>query len=194
MTRVRKRDEKLRGTLRDGEILRVPMQLRDSASAWRDDMVTHFEGEAHARAILDGSRAQFHDGRGLTAGFRPGPIIPREPIANDRRAEIYALHDQEESNRWRDAVPTSAGRTDFIGAREGDLCTVREGGSHEGSPGRLRCIDGRLVCVPDNSRQDSQSVTDERESAYALRAWEDENAWRGMQWLDANRPAVGRAR
>jgi hypothetical protein len=84
---------------------------------------------------------------------------------------------------WRQPVADVAG--EFRGAQEGDVCTVREGGVGEGSPGHLRMVHGELRCVPDQRRTDAVPRTMSVADAQRIRdaAWEesvraDENAWR----------------
>lgn len=173
-------DARRRGRiLRDGEVMRVPMTMRDSKHAWRDGSEN------------DSRRSSIHDGQGNPTLHRPGFVYPTESsFVEDARERAYREHDEAEQNRWRSPASVGAGSNEFVLATEGDLCTVREGGRDEGAPGRLRRIDGRgLVCVPDTPRQDdSASMFDERDAAYQMTDWEAENAWRGREWLAANRP------
>jgi hypothetical protein len=64
--------------------------------------------------------------------------------------------------------PTGAGASQFIGAREGDLCTIN------GWPGRLRPDEnGSLQCVADHDPQnDHRSLADKME-AHSLRMQEE---------------------
>ena len=74
------------------------------------------------------------------------------PIAPVRRA--YADADRESTNAYKHIKASDAGQ--FTAARAGDLCTVSgpEYPLDYGSPGHLRQINGKLVCVPDR-RQDA---------------------------------------
>ena len=48
-------------------------------------------------------------------------------------AELYTRHNDELANEWRSGnPPTGFGSKEFIGQREGDLCTI------DGWPGHLR--------------------------------------------------------
>lgn len=191
-------DERRHGrVLRDGERVRIPMAFRDSRDSWRDDMAAHFAAlqtiDADARrAALDGSRARFHDGRGWAAGFRPGSIIAREPLVNDPREAAYAEIAARDASAWSTA-PTRDATGELRGAQEGDSCTLlRSGGSDEGPPGHMQMINGVLTCVADPPQGDSRphmSQISPTDAALALRAWEDENLWRGQDWINQNRPA-----
>jgi hypothetical protein len=82
--------------------------------------------------------------------------------------------------------PTEDLSGEFRGAQEGDVCTVREGGVDEGSPGHLRMVGGKLTCVPDKRSQDAvprtMSVADAqriRDQAYEESVRREENEWRG---------------
>jgi hypothetical protein len=83
------------------------------------------------------------------------------------------LHDL--TNAWRGNI-TGAGEREFVGQREGDLCTLN------GSRGRLRKDDnGKLVCVIERSedaRRDSMPVRDVAAEYAAYDSW-IQNAWRG---------------
>jgi hypothetical protein len=45
---------------------------------------------------------------------------------------------------------------------------LRAGGRGEGSPGHLRFVNGKLLCVPDNPRQDSKPTRDAVQREYEL--------------------------
>jgi hypothetical protein len=95
--------------------------------------------------------------------------------------EVY----QDEKCKLQDAWRTPVAR----GQQEGDVCTVREGGVAEGSPGHLRMVNGKLTCVPDR-RQDTaprgptyDAAEGERIKAAAYAEMVDEltNAWRARR-------------
>ena len=131
-------------------------------------------------------------------GFdRPGFVEDRlarragRSMTDADRALRQAYADAE---AWRHL--RSAGETRDA-AKAGDACTVREGSGRygvEGSPGRLREVNGRLVCVSNdhhdampeptgNAQLDAaylraHAITDAVERAYEMRRLDDENAWR----------------
>lgn len=122
------------GILRDGFSVSVPMTMRDSVQ----------------RAVAQ----NLHDGHGNrdVVGHRPGFIIDAHD-ARDAVEEAYRLRDEADQNAWRADAKETWGTP-------GDQCTVREGGRDEGSPGHLRRIGNRLVCVPDKpTRAASDGLT-----------------------------------
>jgi hypothetical protein len=204
--RRRRHDDGYEPPLADGETYRVPMALRDSADSWRDDMVAHFnalqtiDNDARRAALDDGAR-RFGLSDGL-ALLRPGFRYSVDAAALARVEEAYRLRDAADENAWRtpprrDADPniSRAGSSEFVGAFEGSPCMVpdtKQAGTFRRSAG------GSLVCVANgNGNDDAQprrdSATTRRmsatDAALAARAWEDENAWRGPEWLAQHRPA-----
>jgi hypothetical protein len=125
--------------LRDGERLRVPMVMMDS---WQREMVDRF--------------ARLHDGAGNAVGRRPGFVVD---AAAGRDLSFYDQYDAEVGEAWR-SPQIGTGEREFVGQREGDLCTIN------GNRGHLRVNKdrGRLVCVPDEPSRDT--MHDEREAAY----------------------------
>lgn len=104
--------------------------------------------------------ARLHDGYGSSVGHKPGFIIG-DSDAGDARTQSYAAYERDLVTAYRDATG------EVIGQREGDICTVREGGRDEGAPGHLSMRDGKLVCVPDQPSKDTMPTTDERDATYA---------------------------
>jgi hypothetical protein len=109
---------------------------------------------------------------------KPGQRFCVDATARAHVEEVY----QDEKRKLQDAWRTPVAR----GQQEGDVCTVREGGVAEGSPGHLRMVNGKLTCVPDR-RQDSaprgptyDAAEGERIKAAAYAEMVDEltNAWR----------------
>jgi hypothetical protein len=193
-----------RGILRPGRSVRIPLAMRDGGD-WRADMSRHLH-----RSELDDRRKKrttHYDPRGRLAGTSETEVeeddamhdaAPRRPgfsrDALDRIEQAYREVELRDAEAWRHL--SSAGET-HDGPKAGDQCTVREGAGRygiEGSPGRLREIDGRLVCVstdhhdamPEptgNAQLDAaylraHAITDATERAYEMRRLDDENAWR----------------
>jgi hypothetical protein len=148
------------GVLPDGSKLKVPMTFMDSVqrNIGGTPLVVDAYGNADAYAMS-----------------RPGPRYPTVRTTRDVAREV-AYQDSEQAARdaWRTGPPKPlpAGAYPAEGAKVGDVCTIN------GQPGRLCDRDGGLVCVPDDDDTDD-AATDARERAYAQRALEDENAWRG---------------
>jgi hypothetical protein len=205
MRRRRTDDDFEDGVLRDGHVARVSMLARDGS----DDGLTPLQ-----RAVARDSAPHWNEDRRRrqTRKFDPKgrlistseeeeemeDAIPRRPgFTRDALDAIEAAYQEVElrdSEAWRHLA--SHGATSD-GPRAGDECTVREGGGKygvEGSPGRLREIDGKLVCVSTDHHDampeptgDAQldaayarafAITDAVERAYEMRRLDDENAWR----------------
>ena len=154
--------------------------------------VSFFDAMA-ARGEFTGARSQFTDMRITDADdtplglHRPGFRVAAGNQMHDAKralADAYRAYDQERESAW--VNPNSdvgAGESQFIGARENDLCT------RDGYPGRLRYNDeGNLECVLDDPNgstdrrtldqkmEDHQLRMDEEYRAYARRKSEE---WRG---------------
>jgi hypothetical protein len=167
--------------LRDGDRLRVPLHMRDHETLSPQQRAVM---AAKARLSLDDAAKRF----GLDDGLlhRPGQRFAVDAAARERVEQAYQDSKRELQDAWRTpAADASSG--EFRGAREGDVCTVREGGVGEGGPGHLRMVNNKLTCVPDKRSQDSASVprTMTADAAQAIRdrAWcesveELESAWR----------------
>jgi hypothetical protein len=168
-------DARRRGRImRDGEVVRVPMMMRDSKDAWRDEMAK--TGFRRSYAKLDDAAKRL----GLTDHLdlcRPGFRYCTDAAARDAKEAAYRAYDEEQTNAWR---KSGTGSIPFVGQRAGDLCTIN------GRAGHLQMVDGELQCVP-NEHADALPLMDVQ-TAYALTDWEAENAWRGREWLAANRP------
>ena len=133
-----------RGVFKDGRSMRVPMRLMDAA---------------------DPPRVRNADGSPLG---QPGFMVADK--FRDARQVLYDEYDAAISEQWRNP-PSGAGSHGFVGAREGDLCTLN------GETGHLRRgNDGKLHCV--TREKDAISVTDAREAAYAEYQHFIQNAWR----------------
>jgi hypothetical protein len=197
-----------RGIVRDGGVVRVPLYLRDGITPNPDLTPTQRSVAQHARRFADG-RQRLHDGRGHAPGNRPGFVFDTIDRATvDAVEQARADYQDDLVNAWRggDSAPlptmdaeqareayendlTSAWQhrdddvarsTNFIGARAGDLCTVRQGGAYgaEGSPGHLQMVGGELVCVADaGASRDAQPTTDARQ-----RALDEYDEWAANAW------------
>ena len=171
------------GPLLPGQGIRVPLNMKDSASLSpmqrsvmadkaarlrtnqapiRPRETTMNTNDAAERAYLD-AKQNFEDA--VAAEHAKGSASAAHDSAetrhlDDERERLYQQHRQELCDAWKmpaaDATPTPRN------AQEGDQCTVREGGREEGGPGHLRMVGGNLVCVPDRRRQDAMSITTPR--------------------------------
>lgn len=136
--------------------------------------------------MTDSQRVRITDGRGdsrLATLSRPGFRVAdggteKQYWARDAqvvaRQAAYDAYVQDLCNAYR-----TISDADEEWGEEGAECTVREGGSDEGSPGHLKLIRGRLTCVPDEPVQDAA-----RDRAATLRdaAYRDYCNWLQGQW------------
>jgi hypothetical protein len=151
----------VKGVLPDGAKLKVEMVMMDSVQ--RNIGGTPLVVDAYGNADL-------------FALSRPGPRYPTQRTTADVMREVaYQDSEQAAQDAWRTGPPKPlpAGAYPSNGAKVGDICTIN------GAPGHLRDRDGGLVCVPDDDDTGDAMTGDARERAYAQRALEDENAWRG---------------
>jgi hypothetical protein len=103
----------VRDVLRPGERLHVPMYLKDSADAWREDMHRHLSAAGADTLVINTSAPPMVvDSFGGTEGLnRPGA---RYLVAGHRtvehailttlaamRDEAYKSYDEEAQNAWR---------------------------------------------------------------------------------------------
>ena len=156
--------------LRDGDRLRVPLHMRDGVSSMQRSVMA--DKAARRFGLADGSSLH-----------RNGPRYCIDEAARARVEQARAEWIAEMCDAWRTPA-VDAG--EFRGAREGDQCTVREGGHDEGSPGHLRMVNGRLTCAPDRRRQDAVPRTMTMDEAQRIKdeAWLEsvkdlESAWKG---------------
>jgi hypothetical protein len=190
-------DDKL---LKDGEVRRVPMYMRDGTDdAWRVAMHQHFHGAA-GFGFTDRRRTETrkYDPKGRLVstseeeetedamGHKPGFVCSSDAAWLDAKETAYREYDERMANAWKtDAASYGA-------AKEGTACMT-----DDKRPGTLvRGSDGHLVCQA-NARQDAApaftptgdvaydnamaaalAITDEREREYELCRLRDENAWR----------------
>ena len=165
-----------RGILKDHHKVRVSML--DAATA---------RGEIESTRFTD-TGMRITDATDSPLGLhRPGFRVPAGNQLRDSKralADAYRAYDRDRENSWVDPNSNScAGEQQFIGQREGDLCT------RDGWPGRLRYNhEGNLECVLDHPNgsadhrtldqkmEDHQLRMDEEYRAYARRKSEE---WRG---------------
>jgi hypothetical protein len=210
--RRRTDDDFENGVLRPGRSVRVPLAMRDGGD-WRGDMSRHLHRDVNDRRrremrkydprgrLISTAEEEEQEDAAMIDGFdKPGFVedklrAGRTMTDADRvLRQAYADAERADAEAWRHL--SSAGET-HDGPKAGDQCTVREGAGRygvEGSPGRLREVDGRLVCVstdhhdsmPEptgNAQLDAaylraHAITDATERAYEMRRLDDENAWR----------------
>jgi len=151
---------------------------------------------AHALGLEDGEALH-------RPGFRFCDVAGNEAKA---KALLQSIEDAE--NAWREppagsiaerapglprhepfSAVTGAGESggrnapsgySLTGQREGDICTVRDGGVDEGAPGHLRMVGGELRCVAVREQEgEREDGRDERARAYDQMCRELSDAWRG---------------
>jgi hypothetical protein len=140
--------------LEDGDTLRVSMTMRDSLSPLQQAIA----------ADADRRRARLVDAFGSSeyVGHRPGPVYSSDASAYSEVERAHQEMVRDHAEAWHDdrftfepvAKETGFGSKWFAGAHEGDVCTVSgpEYPADFGSPGHLRRIGNKLVCVPDKPR------------------------------------------
>jgi hypothetical protein len=151
------------GILRDGHRARYPMTMMDSGF---DDTQRAVARDAHERRVA--TRFGLSDGSAL---HRPGFRHNVNDIGLDARIEAHEQYCDELENSWR-SLPTGAGSSGPHGAQPGDSCRLN------GRTGRLRSINGSLVCVPDGQVSGNDSAMSDRELAHLEYQTRVENAWR----------------
>jgi hypothetical protein len=168
-----------RGLLRDGRRARVPLMMRDSdglSDLQRSVMADSMQRDAAKRFGLNDSLAL----------HKPGQRFCTDEAARDAVEQARREWIDEMTTAWQ-RKPTEDLSGEFRGAQEGDVCTVREGGIDEGSPGHLRMVNGKLTCVPDKRSQDSgppRSMSVDaaqvlRDAAYEESVRAELEAWKG---------------
>jgi hypothetical protein len=119
-------DDDLRGGyLRDGQVGRLPMMMRDSSDTWRQDMHDNFEREPAARRQrwMDTAEKFFDrgvrvtDSGGDTVGLhRPGYRINPVTADSARRQLLYDQYDREISAAHKNPS-TGSGERSFRGVQ-----------------------------------------------------------------------------
>jgi hypothetical protein len=177
---------------RDGKRVRILKDGRSVHVRFRDAQAARGQAYLPRDGRQPLTDQQRRDLRGCQPGFRTldsAQLRERQQIARDARA----IAEQEMCEAWKHP-PLGLGRLrddngfgGFVGAREGDQCTVRgqEYPDSFGAPGTLQRIGGKLVCVPlDADRDDTDSafadnqLSDATERAYAAYNREIQQRWR----------------
>ncbi len=160
------------GILRDGRTFRVPMRALDSLQR---DVAEHFGGR---KAVQAGQKIVDGYGQGGLALNRPGF---RMNATGQNDQSFYDEYDARIATAYRDADHTAgvegAGEREFVGKRVGDRCVCkgRNDLGRQGDRGHIAEIDGELVCVSDNHREDG---VDMRDAAYKDYDQQIADAWR----------------
>lgn len=132
LTKQRKRDDNddgfdANGVLRDRHRYHVPMKMMDAADLPK-------VGDADGGSLAQPGFTCRDDATDATALVRQ---------------VLYDTYDKEISEQWKNQ-PGGVTSHRFVGARVGDLCTVRSGGGSfglGGAAGHLRSIDDKLVVL-----------------------------------------------
>jgi hypothetical protein len=181
--------------LKDGARLRIPLTMRDAALADRRKVITRYdpkgreegyweqeEEEAHD-AMRDGARCGagfLHDGRGGVPGHRPGYLV-RADISNDQRRRAHDAYRHDLENAWRNPptklFPPETIRRDAEAYSERDIggvCTVKneEYPDAFGSPGHIRRVGRKIICVPDKPSDHPDPASDRRTVADEYRLYD----------------------
>ena len=104
---------------------------------------------------------------------RPGYRIgPARQAARRAINDAYAQYESEQASAWMNNPPTGFDSRGPRGAQPRDTCVI------DGRAGHLREIDGKLVCIADNSILGEDHALNDRELAHAEHRHYLENAWR----------------
>jgi hypothetical protein len=145
--------------LRDGEVLHVPLYLKDGQP---NPDLSPLQRDVGEHAVCNGARrAQVTDGAG-NAGLalrRPGYRIAD---GFQRNMSVYAAFDAEIATAYKNVGATER---EFAGGRVDDV-----GGGRSGTEGS--------ACAADNNAGDAMPVTDAREQAYLDYQNRIQNAWK----------------
>jgi len=185
-------------------VVRVPLMLRDSAPVQvrlaDGSDATLEQWQADALREVRGQNVFGRDGDEFALN-KPGSRYYGDQEGRERVEDARNTATRLMCDAWRHPV-RDAGRDDPVtgfgatageaapsgysltGAREGDICTVRSGGVDEGAPGRLRMVNGALVCVADPGFREQEEkreddTMDAREAAYREYCRELSDAWKG---------------
>ncbi len=156
-TQRRRADDDDDRILRDGEILRIPLQMMDAASVSNN-------AAAQARRALLVDRDSYPQKCVDQPGFahEPAPKL-RDAAASAARMRAYDEYDAAQAIAYQTPNGINgAGSRGPVGPTLGDICTVRGGAGRfgkEGSPGTYQRVDGELVCVAVARSKESTSVT-----------------------------------
>jgi hypothetical protein len=154
--------------LQPGQTLRVPMIFRDSMSEIQKSVAD----AKMARSVAQ--RFGLNDALDL---HKPGQRFSVDAAARAHVEEVYQDEKRKLQEAWRQ--PTADVSGEFRGQQSGDVCTVREGGVDEGSPGHLRMVNGELRCVQDaRPTYDAANGQRIKDAAYREMVDELQNAWR----------------
>jgi len=154
--------------LRDGEVLHVPLYLKDGQP---NPDLSPLQRDVGEHAVRNAARrAQVTDGAG-NAGLalrRPGYRIA-DGIQRDM--SVYAVYDAAAEVAYKNV---GAGERETLGQRVCDVCRF----GPEGARGHLKMINGELTCVADQ-QEDAASFKDDRAAAYAAKDEYYRTAYRG---------------
>jgi hypothetical protein len=153
--------------VREGERVRVPMFMMDGSP---NPALSPLQ-----RAVAEDKATRAFDLTDTLAMYKPG-FRDHDAAALDALEAAYRAYDTADAQAWRCGTNYDASG-EFIDEQEGAVCVVSgsEYPLDQGSPGQLRKVGGRLVCIPDQ-RRDAQ--TDARAQAYADYDRQMADAWR----------------
>jgi hypothetical protein len=169
--------------LKDGGRMRVSMQMRDSAL--REDRRRRKGTRRDPQGREEGSWEEetddampLHDGRGNPCGHRPGFLISNDAAARNAKLKAQQDYTRDLENAWRnpptrDVSPSTENpRRDAEGYAESDIgtaCTCKgdDYPADFGSPGTVRRVGSRIICVPNDRRSAQPDPASDRAAAYA---------------------------
>ncbi len=176
-------DERMRRgrpVLEDGETLRIPVHLQDSAQ----EEFRHKQRASRQATDASGSR-DFH-----RAGFRVASAYTDSDAVQQARAEYldYVQNAYKLGDARGDDPDTGFGSNGSLDLQVGAACTVKQGGGRfgpEGARGTIQRVDGRLVCVANSNNdamsRDGLSHAQIMDREYRRYEEEQSRAWRAGQ-------------
>jgi len=171
------------GMLKDGRRVRISMQMRDAAL--RDQRRGRRVKYDPAGRLVSWEEEELddgmtlHDGRGNPCGHRPGYLVTNDAAARSAKARAYRDYESDLTNAWRNPTGDAEG---YDPEDIGESCTVKNEDypTDFGSPGTIRRVGSRILCVPNRRRAGPDPASDRRAVDDAYRQYDDEirNAWR----------------
>jgi hypothetical protein len=163
--------------LKDGGRVRISMAMRDSMlredrrssgrkrkydPQGREQGSEEWEEETDDAMLL-------HDGRGGRPGHRPGFAITSDAAVRSAKLRAYRDYDADLTSAWRH--PTADGEG-YDPEDIGEPCTCKgeDFPADFGSPGTIRRVGSRIICVPNKRRSAPDPASDHRSVADMIKS------------------------
>jgi hypothetical protein len=112
------------------------------------------EGSWEEEEELDDSMP-LHDGRGNPCGHRPGFLISNDAASRSAKLKAQQDYTRDLENAWRAPNGTARDAEGYAERDIGTACTCKgdDYPADFGSPGTVRRVGSRIICVPDRREQ-----------------------------------------